>query len=71
MPFKITTTELGWSKKLKGSKTTVPETEESQDDSLSQLLGVTIAAIEHKRTLCLTISRKASWHNCKDSEYCA
>lgn len=51
MPSKITKTELGWSKKSKGSKQPAPQTEESQDDSLTQLLGVTIAAINTTKDL--------------------
>jgi len=35
----------------KGSQNSAPETEESQDDSMSQLLGVTIAAINATKDL--------------------
>ncbi|KAG1841437.1 P-loop containing nucleoside triphosphate hydrolase protein [Suillus subalutaceus] len=41
----------GRAKKLKGSKQPVHVTEESQDDSISQLLGVTIAAINATKDL--------------------
>ncbi|KAG2143110.1 hypothetical protein BD769DRAFT_1772188 [Suillus cothurnatus] len=45
-------TKAGKSKKLmKGSKQPAPETEESQDDSMSQLLSVTIAAINATKDL--------------------
>ncbi|KAG2035382.1 hypothetical protein BDR03DRAFT_1093158 [Suillus americanus] len=52
MPSKKTTAELRRSKKSKmDSKKPAPETEESQDDSVSQLLGVTIAAINATKDL--------------------
>ncbi|KAG1883858.1 hypothetical protein F4604DRAFT_1677564 [Suillus subluteus] len=52
MPSKKTKAELGRSKKSKkDSKQPPPETKESQDNSMSQLLGITIAAINATKDL--------------------
>lgn len=51
MPSRKPKAGPGGSNKSKSSKQTAPDTEESQNDTVSQLLGITIAAINVTRDL--------------------